>query len=145
MTNFVFFSPNFPRIYSKFVRGLKENGVNVLGIGYTPYNDTEQELREIARKMINEDPDIDNVALPSESTSLKIKIIARILHVDELSHNDIHRDLKACLEHECKCEIIILLTDTVDAGDGCYDDDIVSRKKRLGSFVAHTVDLIIDR
>ena len=46
MTNFIFFSPNFPRIYSKFVRGLKENGVNVLGIGDTPYNDTEKELRD---------------------------------------------------------------------------------------------------
>ena len=46
MTNFIFVSPNFPRIYSKFVRGLKENGVNVLGIGDTPYNDTEQELRD---------------------------------------------------------------------------------------------------
>ncbi len=46
MTNFVFISPNFPRIYSKFVRGLKENGVNVLGVGDTPYFETEQELRD---------------------------------------------------------------------------------------------------
>lgn len=46
MTNFVFISPNFPRIYSKFVRGLKENGVNVLGVGDTPFNDCEQELRD---------------------------------------------------------------------------------------------------
>ena len=46
MTNFVFISPNFPRIYSKFVHALKDNGVNVLGIGDTPYNDTEKELRD---------------------------------------------------------------------------------------------------
>ena len=31
--NFVFISPNFPRIYSHFVKALKDRGVNVLGIG----------------------------------------------------------------------------------------------------------------
>lgn len=36
--NFVFISPNFPDNYYLFCRGLKNNGVNVLGIGDTPYN-----------------------------------------------------------------------------------------------------------
>lgn len=43
--NFVFISPNFPTIYSKFVRALKENGANVLGVGDTPYFDTNEELK----------------------------------------------------------------------------------------------------
>ena len=43
--NFVFISPNFPTIYSKFVRSLKERGVNVLGIGDTPYHELNDELR----------------------------------------------------------------------------------------------------
>ena len=89
-------------------------------------------------------PDIYDVALAPESASLKIEVIARILHIDKLGHNDIHRDLKACLEHERKSKIIFLLTDAVYAGYGSYDDDIIPRKERLCSLVAHTVDLVID-
>lgn len=44
--NFLFISPNFPKIYSHFVKALKANGANVIGIGDTPYNDTTQELRD---------------------------------------------------------------------------------------------------
>ena len=33
MKNFVFISPNFPDNYWNFCRRLKENGLNVLGIG----------------------------------------------------------------------------------------------------------------
>ena len=44
--NFLFISPNFPKIYSHFVKGLKNNGATVLGIGDTPYFDTVQELRD---------------------------------------------------------------------------------------------------
>ena len=36
--NFVFVSPNFPKIYSHFVKELHEQGVNVLGIGDEPFN-----------------------------------------------------------------------------------------------------------
>ena len=42
--NFVFVSPNFPIIYSKFVKSLNERGFNVLGIGDTAWNDLNDEL-----------------------------------------------------------------------------------------------------
>ena len=44
--NFIFVSPNFPDIYSHFVKALKERGVTVLGIGDTPYNNLNNELKE---------------------------------------------------------------------------------------------------
>jgi len=44
--NFVFISPNFPDIYSHFVRELHARGVNVLGIGDQPYESLNQELKE---------------------------------------------------------------------------------------------------
>lgn len=44
--NFVFLSPNFPKSYWNFCRGLKNNGVNVLGIGDAEYNSLSQELRD---------------------------------------------------------------------------------------------------
>ncbi len=43
--NFIFISPNFPRIYSHFVKALKEKGVNVLGIGDERFENLNDELR----------------------------------------------------------------------------------------------------
>ena len=43
--NFIFISPNFPTIYSHFVKSLKDRGVTVLGIGDTPYDQINDELK----------------------------------------------------------------------------------------------------
>ncbi len=45
MKNFVFISPNFPTNYWQFCRELKNNGMNVLGIGDQPYDDLSFELK----------------------------------------------------------------------------------------------------
>ena len=44
--NFVFISPAFPKNYYNFCDRLKKNGVNVLGIGDTPYNELDIKVRE---------------------------------------------------------------------------------------------------
>lgn len=44
--NFIFISPNFPKIYSHFVKALAERGVRVLGIGDEPYDSLNQELKQ---------------------------------------------------------------------------------------------------
>ena len=46
MKNFVFISPNFPTNYWQFCRELRNNGMNVLGIGDAPYEGLSRELRE---------------------------------------------------------------------------------------------------
>ena len=46
MKNFVFISPNFPMTYWKFCAELKKNGMRVLGIGDSPYENLLQELRD---------------------------------------------------------------------------------------------------
>ena len=38
MQNFIFISPNFPTNYWQFCRELKNDGMNVLGIGDQPYD-----------------------------------------------------------------------------------------------------------
>ena len=43
--NFIFISPQFPKHYWKFCDRLKKNGVNVLGIGDTPFNELHEELK----------------------------------------------------------------------------------------------------
>ncbi len=44
--NVVFMSPSFPPNYYNFVVALRRNGVNVLGIGDTPYRELRPELRD---------------------------------------------------------------------------------------------------
>lgn len=44
--NFIFISPNFPKSYWNFCRGLKNNGVNVLGIGDADYDFLSEELKK---------------------------------------------------------------------------------------------------
>ena len=46
MKNFIFISPNFPTNYWQFCKELKNNGLNVLGIGDQPYDELRQELKD---------------------------------------------------------------------------------------------------
>ena len=46
MKNIIFLSPNFPENYWKFCKELKNNGLNVLGIGDCPYDNLLPELKE---------------------------------------------------------------------------------------------------
>lgn len=46
MKNFVFISPNFPTNYWQFCHELKQNGMNVLGIGDQPFNELLPRLRD---------------------------------------------------------------------------------------------------
>ncbi|MGM9680355.1 MAG: acetyl-CoA carboxylase biotin carboxylase subunit family protein [Eubacteriales bacterium] len=43
--NFIFFSPQFPHTYWNFCAKLRENGVNVLGIGDSPYDALDDRLK----------------------------------------------------------------------------------------------------
>ena len=45
MKNFIFISPNFPLTYWKFCAELRKNGMRVLGIGDSPYDDLIQDLK----------------------------------------------------------------------------------------------------
>ena len=46
MKNFIFISPNFPTNYWQFCKELKDNGMNVLGIGDQPYHELLPELKD---------------------------------------------------------------------------------------------------
>ena len=44
--NFIFISPNFPEIYSHFIKSLHDRGMTVLGIGDTPFEKLNKECQE---------------------------------------------------------------------------------------------------
>ena len=46
MQNFIFISPNFTTNYWQFCRELKNDGMNVLGIGDQPYDELKPELKD---------------------------------------------------------------------------------------------------
>ena len=46
MKNVVFISPNFPTNYWQFCKELKNNGMNVLGIGDQPYDELNPNLKD---------------------------------------------------------------------------------------------------
>ena len=46
MSNFIFISPNFPTNYWQFCRELKNDGMNVLGIGDQPYDELKPDLKD---------------------------------------------------------------------------------------------------
>ena len=46
MRNFVFISPHFPDYFWNFVKALRDNGFNVLGVGDCPYESLSNELKE---------------------------------------------------------------------------------------------------
>lgn len=61
--NFIFISPNFPHTYWNFCDRLKKNGVNVLGIGDAPYEETSEKLKESVTEyyVVNRLDDYDEV------------------------------------------------------------------------------------
>ena len=63
MKNFVFISPNFPTNYWQFCRELKNNGLNVLGIGEAPYDELTQELKDSMNEYYKVDSLEDNDAV----------------------------------------------------------------------------------
>lgn len=50
MKNFVFISPNFPANYWNFCRELKNDGLNVLGIGDCPYDSLSPKLKDCLKE-----------------------------------------------------------------------------------------------
>lgn len=63
MRNFVFISPNFPTNYWMFCRELKNNGINVLGIGDCPYDNLMPELQDSLNEYYKVDSLEDNEAV----------------------------------------------------------------------------------
>ena len=46
MKNTIFISPNFPTNYWQFCRELRDDGMNVLGIGDQPFEELSWELKD---------------------------------------------------------------------------------------------------
>ena len=70
MKNFIFISPNFPTNYWQFCRELKNDGMNVLGIGDQPYDELKPELKDSLNEYykVNSLENYDEVTAPWPSS-----------------------------------------------------------------------------
>ncbi len=84
MKNFVFISPNFPTNYWKFCSELKENGLNVLGIGDQPYEELLPELK----KSLNEYYKVSNLENYDEVHRAVAYFIHKYGRIDWLESNN---------------------------------------------------------
>ncbi|MCQ2742749.1 MAG: carbamoylphosphate synthase large subunit [Bacilli bacterium] len=82
--NFVFVSPNFPTQYYKWTQSLKARGLNVLGIGDTPYDQILPELKESLTEYFYL-PDLGNMKAMIEAVSYFEK---KYGHIDYLESNN---------------------------------------------------------
>ncbi len=84
MTNFIFISPNFPTNYWQFCRELKNDGVNVLGIGDQPYDEMAQEVKD----NLNEYYKVDSLEIYDEVYRAVAYFIFRYGRIDWLESNN---------------------------------------------------------
>ena len=84
MKNFVFISPNFPTNYWQFCRELKNNGLNVLGIGDQPYDELSPELKS----SLNEYYKVDSLENYDEVYRAVAFFISKYGRIDWLESNN---------------------------------------------------------
>ena len=81
--NFVFVSPNFPQAYRWFCIRLRENGVNVLGVGDARY----EELHPALRKALTEYYRVDSLENYDEMVRALGHFTARYGKLDWVASN----------------------------------------------------------
>jgi len=84
MKNLIFISPNFPTNYWKFCKELKNNGLNVLGVGDQPYDELMPELRD----SLNEYYKVSSLENYDEVYRAVAFLISRYGRIDWLESNN---------------------------------------------------------
>lgn len=84
MKNFIFISPNFPTNYWMFCKELKNNGMNVLGIGEQPYD----ELSDNLKNSLNEYYKVNNLEDNDEVYRAVAFFIFKYGRIDWLESNN---------------------------------------------------------
>ena len=89
--------------------------------------------------------DVDDIAADAEGAAGEIGLGALVLKRDEIGDQLPLVDPLALLQRKRHRGIGFDRADTVDAGDGGDDDDVVAFEQRARRRMAHAVDLLVDR
>ncbi|CTQ76901.1 hypothetical protein LAX5112_04743 [Roseibium alexandrii] len=85
------------------------------------------------------------VPADAKSAALERGVVAFVLQGDQIGDQLALVDPLSDLDGEGHRRVGLDRADTVDAGDGGDDDDVVTLQQRAGGRVAHPVDLLVDR
>lgn len=117
MMNYIHLSPNFPPTYFHFAKGLKNFGVNVLGIGDAPYENLHPELHKSLTEYYKVES-LDNFHELSEAVSYFMNKYGQIDGLD--SHN----------EYWLETESVLRTAFSID-GLKVNDMDVIRRKSSM--------------
>ena len=121
MKNFVFLSPNFPTNYWQFCRELKNNGLNVLGIGDQPYDELSPQLKD----SLNEYYKVSSLENYDEVYRAVAFFIHRYGRIDWLeSNNEYWLERDACLRTDFH----------IESGFQSADMDRIKYKSRMKEY-----------
>ena len=81
----------------------------------------------------------------TKRTTLKIHLVARVLHVNESLDHIITVNLHSGTQGNHHVHIVIRTTNAIDTGDRCHDDDIFSLRQCCRGRKAQLINFIIDR
>ena len=108
MKNVVFISPNFPTNYWQFCRELRNNGLNVLGVGDAPYDELTGELKD----SLNEYYKVDSLENYDEVYRAVAYFIFRYGRIDWLESNN-----EYWLERDARLRTDFRITSGFQEGD----------------------------
>ena len=87
--------------------------------------------------------DLHDVPAHAEGGALEIDVVAGIVDLDEAAQKLVARHLLPGAQRDAETEEFLGRAQTVDAGDGGDDDDVVPLTQRAGRRVAELIDLVI--
>ena len=89
--------------------------------------------------------DLQHLAAHPEGAAAEDRVVALVLHLDQLAQHLVAVDLVAELEQLHFFVVDLGRADPVDAGDRGDDDHVAAGEQRRGRGVAQAVDLVVDR
>ena len=89
--------------------------------------------------------DLDHIAPHPKRAAMKIKVVALVLNIDQLTEQRVPVHLAALFDKEDEIKIGFGRPQPIDARDAGNDDGIAPFQQRLGGGVAHLVDFLVNR
>src|SRR5213080_2623443 len=87
---------------------------------------------------------LNDIAAYPKSAAMEVGVVTRVLDLDEFSEDRFPPDLNAFLKVQQHAMVDFRRSQTVNAGDGRDDDDVLALEQRSRRRVPHPVDGVID-
>ena len=89
--------------------------------------------------------DLHGVAINPEGVALECEVVTRITVGNQFANKNVATDGHSGTDGKDESLIFARITERVDTGDRCHDNDVTALEKCAGCAVAQAVDLIVDK